>query len=353
MMRESINRVRDGRRGAGRVLVTSAVAVTVAASLAACSSGGSDSSSGSGSGSTKVAAVIKGLDNTFFQTMQSGIDDQAKAASVTVDVQAAQSITDTTGQADKLNALAQQDFGCFIVNPISDNNLVQGLATIAAKNVPVVNIDRPVDADAAKAAGVDIATYIGTDNTDAGKTAGTQMSTLVGGTGKVGVIGGVAGDITSGERVTGFGQGATGLTLLPTQAADWDRQKALTIATDLLNSNPDLVGILAANDDMGLGAAKAISDAGKTGKVKVISVDGNKDALEAIQAGTLTGTVSQYPYAVGQMGVEACQQAMAGKSLPESVKAPIALVTSDNVADAISNFPKTFEPFEDPLASNS
>jgi ABC-type sugar transport system substrate-binding protein len=68
--------------------------------------------------------VIKGLDNPFFQAMQQGIEEQASAQGTEVTVQAANSITDTTGQADKLNALAGQDFSCYLVNPISGTNLV-------------------------------------------------------------------------------------------------------------------------------------------------------------------------------------------------------------------------------------
>ena len=65
--------------------------------------------------------------------------------------------------------MAQQDYGCFVVNPISGTNLVQGLARVAAKDIPIVNIDCPVDADAAKKADVEVATYIGTDNVEAGR----------------------------------------------------------------------------------------------------------------------------------------------------------------------------------------
>ena len=99
------------------------------------------------SGSGNVAAVVKGLDNPFFQTMESGIKDEASTAGTEVTVQAANSITDTTGQADKLNGLAGQDFSCFIVNPITGTNLIQGIAQLSAKNVPIVNIDSPIDAE--------------------------------------------------------------------------------------------------------------------------------------------------------------------------------------------------------------
>lgn len=331
-------------------LASGAVFAATALLLAACGDdGGSGSGSGSGDGDVRIAAVIKGLDNQFFQAMRDGIDARSRADGVNTTVQAASNITDTTGQADKLTAMAQQGYSCFVVNPISGTNLVQGLARVAREKVPIVNIDSPVDAGAAKQAGVTIATYIGTDNTSAGKLAGEQMLKAVSG-GKVALVGGIAGDVTSGQRLDGFSQAVSGkLTVAQTVAADWERQKALTAATDIMRANPDLAGFFVANDDMGLGVARAVANAGKTGEVAVISVDGNKDALEAVRAGELTATVAQYPYAIGEMGVQACEAAVKGGSLPSNVPAPVALVTKDNAAQAIAKFPQPFQEFDNPL----
>jgi ribose transport system substrate-binding protein len=318
--------------------------------LAGCATGG-DGGGGTteAPSSDKVAAVIKGLDNPFFQAMESGINAQAKEDSVKVTVQAAQAITDTTGQADKLTALAQQDYGCFIVNPISGSNLVQGLARVAAKDIPIVNIDSPVDADAAKKADVKFATYIGTDNVEAGGKAGDTMVDDVK-SGKVALIGGISGDVTSGARLDGFKKAVEGkLDIVQTTAADWERQKALTAATTIMDKNPDLKGFFAANDDMGLGIVQAVKNAKKTKTVKVISVDGNEDALKSVKDGGLLATVAQYPYAIGQLGVQACEKAAKGDDLPKEVVSPTAVVTADKADQALAKFPAPFESFENPL----
>ena len=297
-----------------------------------------------------LAVVVKGLDNPFFQAMQLGIEEQSKSQGTTVSVQAATSITDTTGQADKLNALAGQDYSCYLVNPISGTNLVQSLVQVSRKNKPIVNVDSPVDAKAAQAAGVKLATYVGTNNVNAGQMAGEQMLKELSGGGQVALVGGIAGDVTSAARLDGFKKAVTGkLDIVQTVAADWDRQKALTAATDVLRARPSLKGFFAANDDMGLGIVRAIQNAGKAGKVKVISVDGIKDALESVKQGQLTATVSQYPYSIGQMGMEACKAAASGKQLPANVEAPVLLVTKDVAGKAISNFPRPFGSFNDPF----
>lgn len=340
----------------GRTVLATGSTVALLA-VAACGSSSSTGSSGSGAGSAggasslKIAAVIKGLDNPFFQAMQSGIQDGSKSEGASVTVQAAASITDTSGQADKLSGMAGQDYGCFIINPITGTNLVQGLAQLSAKKVPLVNIDSPIDTDAAKAAGANIATYIGTDNTAAGELGGKEMAKLLPSGGDVALIGGTSGDVTSAARLDGFQKGIpSNIRVVQTVAADWDRQTALTKATDIITAKPDVKAFFVANDDMGLGVAKAIANANKKGQIKVISVDGIKDGLEGVKSGDISAVVAQFPYVIGQMGAEACQAATTGKSLPAKVTAPVQVVTSANVDKAISSAPKPAESYSDPIA---
>jgi ABC-type sugar transport system substrate-binding protein len=337
-------------------LVAATTATAAVLALAACgsdstgsSTDGSQTGASAGSGES-IAAVIKGLDNPFFQAMEQGIQETADDAGVDVTIQAAADIGDTTGQADKLSALAGQDYSCFIVNPISGTNLVQALAPIAAADKPIVNIDNPLDADAAKAAGITPATYIGTDNGAAGGKAGDFVLTNVDPGAKVAIIGGISGDVTSAARVDGFKE-AVGdqVDVVQEEAADWKRDLALTKATDIIATNPDITAFFAANDDMGLGIVKAVENAGKTGEIVVVSVDGNQDALQSVLDGGLSATVAQYPYAIGSLGVQACQAAAAGTDLPENVESPTALVNKDNAQSALDAFPQPFEEFDNPL----
>jgi D-allose transport system substrate-binding protein len=319
----------------------------IAVVLSGCSTPATES--GGDGGSTSVAAVIKGLDNPFFQAMEDGINDTAEADGVDVTIQAAADIGDTTGQADKLTALAGQSFGCFVVNPISGTNLVQSLSQISTAGTPIVNIDNPIDADAATTANIDIATYIGTDNEAAGGKAGDFIAEQVG-SGEVAVIGGIAGDVTSAARIDGFTAAVDGkLDIIQETAADWKRELALTAATDIIAANPNIKAFFAANDDMGLGIVKAIENAGLTGSIVVVSVDGNEDALQSVADGGLTATVAQYPYAIGTLGLQACEVLAGGGDVPAEIESPTALVTTDVAADALAAFPQPFEEFENPL----
>jgi ABC-type sugar transport system substrate-binding protein len=322
-----------------------AVVVAVAAGCGGDSGGASDSDR------TRVGVVIKGLDNPFFAAMRQGVETDARGQNADVRVSAATGLDDTGGQASKLEALIAERLDCYVVNPISQANLLRALAHVP-DGTPIVNIDSPVATDEARALGIKIATYIGTDNKAAGGLAARAMARLVRRGAKVGVIGGISGDVTSAARIDGFVAGARGrFNPLDAISADWDERKAQLAAATLLRFDQSIAGFFAANDQMALGIARALADAGRRDSVAVVGVDGIEQALRAIERGAMSATVSQYPYTIGSLGVDACLAAAAGKPLPAKIDAPIQVVTKRNVARARSKFPQPVEPFKSPLAA--
>ncbi|WP_313885630.1 substrate-binding domain-containing protein [Fodinicola feengrottensis] len=217
--------------------------------------------------------------------------------------------------------------------------------------MPILNLDTQIDPGASKAAGVSYASFIGSDNLQAGTLAGQSLLSKVG-SGNVAILQGIAGEQNGINREKGFAAATGGkLTVVAKQPADYDQTKAQTVTEAILQAHPDIKGIFAANDTMGLGAAQAVKNAGKSSQITIISVDGIKAALQAVQAGTLSATITQYPYAEGQLAVQACIKAVAKKSIPTRVVAPIKLIDKDNVGRALRSFPQPFEPFTNPLAN--
>jgi len=302
-------------------------------------------------GGARVGVVIKGLDNPFFAAMKQGVLAAAHDRKADVRLGAATGLDDTAGQASKLEALIAQGLNCYVVNPISQSNLVQALSHVP-DGTPIVNIDSPVGADDARALGIKISTYIGTDNEAAGELAADTMAGLVGRGARVGVIGGISGDATSAARIDGFRAGARGrFDALGPVSADWDERKAMLAASALLRDDPGIDGFFAANDQMALGVARAVAEAGRKATVAIVGVDGIEQALAAVRRGVMSATVSQYPYTIGMLGVEACLAAASGKPLPAQVDAPIQVVTRRNVARAEAKFPRPVEPFKSPFAA--
>ncbi len=102
--------------------------------------------------------------------------------------------------------------------------------------------------------------------------------------------------------------------------------------TNLLQSHKGVNGVFAENDEMALGAVKALGT--KAGKaVPVVGFDGTPDGLKAVEAGTLYASVAQQPRELGRIAVENAVRAARGKKVREMVKVPVKIVTSKNVQD--------------------
>lgn len=352
-------------KAAGAVVVLAVGALSLAAcssssdstatsSAAASEAAGSEAPASSAATGTaladiKIAGIVKGLDNPYFGTIAQGMQDAASEYGVQLTVEAAPGLNDETGQANKLDALAGQGFSCFVAIPMTSNNLTQGLAKISQAGTPIINIDSPVDAAGLEAAGGKLTAFVGSDNKAAGQKGGESLKAAVGDGATVGLIAGMAGNVTSNERIEGAQAGLAGETFEGPVNADWDTTKALDAAKAMLAKNGDIKGFFAANDQMAQGIGKAVAEAGKD--IKVMGVDGIEDVLKEIKAGTLYGTVSQYPYVMGKLGVEACIVAAQGGTVPEFVESPTVVITPDNIDKALADFPKPPEAYDDPYAA--
>ncbi|MDX1873011.1 substrate-binding domain-containing protein [Mycolicibacterium sp. 120266] len=331
------------RRATLAAVLCGALAITTVG----CNRTPSESNSSSGA---RIAIVTRDFTNPYWAALRDGAIAEGKKQGVEVTVQAGSSETDSAGENTKISTMAAQDFNCFGVVPVNATNVITPLVPVAKKGIPILNLDTQIDAEASKAAGVSYASFIGSDNLAAGKQAGEALMADMGGHGDVAVLQGIAGEQNGINRLKGFTEATQGkLQIVATQPADYDQNLALTVTQDLLRAHPSITGIFAANDTMGLGAAQAVKNAGKSGQISIISVDGITAALQAVKDGTLSGTISQYPYAEGQLAVQACVNLVAKKPVPERVVAPIQLIDKSNVDKAMAAFPQPFQPFDNPI----
>lgn len=332
-----------------------ATATILALALAGCSStnepapGSTDGGPSAPEGGGKVAFVIKPLDNTYFGAMAEGAQAAADEAGVELTVVAAENVTDDSGQASKLNALVTAGYDCYIVNPTSQTNLLTGLVPVSEAGTPIVNLDLPIDLDAAKDAGVTVTTYVGTNNETAGAAGGEAMLDLVDEGSQVALIGGLVADPGNIARLAGFEKAVEGkLEITQTVAADFDKAKAKSAAATILIANPDIKGFFTPSGDMAMGIQQAVEEAGMKGKVAVVGIDGTKDQLADIVAGGQPAAIEQFPYLMGVQSVQACVAAMGGATIPSTVETPVLIVNKDNAQAALDAFPAPPAGFEVP-----
>jgi ribose transport system substrate-binding protein len=335
-----------------RIGAAALTATALCTAVAACGRGGESAGGGSG---VRIAIVTRDFTNPYWAALRDGAIAQGKAQGVTVEVQAGDNETDSNGENAKISTLAGQNYNCFGVVPVNATNVITPLVPVAQKKIPILNLDTQIDPNASQQAGVSYAGFIGSDNLAAGKQAAQALITKLGAGAKgakVAILQGIAGEQNGINRQQGFTEAGAGtLQVVATQPADYDQAKGQTVTEAILRAHPDITGIFAANDTMGLGAAQAVRNAGLTGKVAIISVDGITAALQAVKAGTLTGTISQYPYAEGQMAVQACAKLVAKQTVPPRIVAPTQLIDSTNADKAIASFPQPFTPYDNPVAA--
>jgi ribose transport system permease protein len=309
--------------GKGKQAATYILAAVVAAAIV----GGmsfihNDSSS---SASKKVGLSLSTLNNPFFVQIKSGAQQEAKKLGVDLTVTDAQN--DASQQANQLQNFTSSGLGSIIVNPVDSDAAGPSVRSANKAGIPVVGVDRGVNK-------ADTAALVASDNIAGGKLGAKAMAEKLGGKGKIVILQGLAGTSASRERGAGFAEGLKdypGIKVVARQPADFDRTKGLDVMTNLLQAHPDIQGVFAENDEMALGAVKALgSKAGKS--VSVIGFDGEPDGLKAVANGTMYASVAQQPKELGRIAVENALKAAEGKKVDKTVMVPVKVVTKENVA---------------------
>ncbi|MDX3527256.1 substrate-binding domain-containing protein [Streptomyces sp. ID05-39B] len=313
-----------GGGGKGRQAVTYGLAAVVTVAVV-----GATSFLHSGSSSTsnpKVGLALSTLNNPFFVQIQSGAKAEAKKLGVDLTVTDAQN--DASQQANQLQNFTSSGYDAIIVNPVDSDAAGPAVRAADKAEIPVVAVDRGVNKATTN-------TLVASDNVAGGELAAKTVAEKLGGTGKIVILQGQAGTSAARERAEGFAKGLKafpGIQVLAQQPADFDRTKGLDVMSNLLQAHPDVQGVIAANDEMALGAIKALgSKAGKS--VQVVGFDGTPDGMTAVTNGTLYASVAQQPSELGRIAVDNALKAFQGKKVAEMVKVPVKVVTKENVAD--------------------
>ncbi|WP_326613176.1 substrate-binding domain-containing protein [Streptomyces scopuliridis] len=304
-----------------------AVKYTVAAVLVAAVIGGvSFWNNGSSGGGTKLGLSLSTLNNPFFVQLKAGAEAEAKAKGVELTVTDAQN--DASQQANQIQNFTSGAMSSVIVNPVDSDAAGPSVRAADKAGIPVIAADRGVNK-------ADIATLVASDNVAGGRQAAKTLAEKLGGTGQIVILQGTAGTSASRERGQGFAEGIKaypGIQVVARQPADFDRTKGLDVMTNLLQAHSGVNGVFAENDEMALGAIKALGSKAGT-SIPVVGFDGTPDGLKAVEAGTLYASVAQQPAELGRLAVLNAIKAARGDEIASTVKVPVKVVTAKNVAD--------------------
>lgn len=252
----------------------------------------------------KLALVVKTRNNPFFLPMISQAESEAKKLGMMLEVQAPPQETDKEKQFAIVQDLTARKVDAILIAPADSKAIVPALKKAEESGITVINLDNRVDVGAAKSAGLKPLSYVGADNEAGGELAGEGMLKALNNKGKVAVLEGIRGADNAEARKRGFEQAIQGkLDIVASESANWDTQQAYAKTQAILASQPDVQGIFCANDKMALGAVKAISEAGKKGKITVIGYDNIPDVQPYLKSGEMKATIDQHPDSMGKYGV--------------------------------------------------
>jgi len=241
-------------------------------------------------------------------------------------------------QASDVNSMIAQGVDAIFLPPREDKPLVPVIINAAKAGIPVFLIDRDVDHSMAKP-GEHYVTFIGSDFVEEGQRIADWLIKAMNGKANIIELEGTTGSSPANDRKKGFDErvaGQSGMKILASQSGDFARDKGRQVAQTLLQAHPEANAIYAHNDEMAIGAIAALEAAGKTpGKdVMVVSIDGEKDALQAIVDGKLGASCECNPR-FGPKAFEVMKDYVAGKTIPAYIKNVDNFYDSSNAAAAL------------------
>ncbi|GAB4059096.1 ABC transporter substrate-binding protein [Catellatospora paridis] len=241
-------------------------------------------------------------------------------------------------QVSDIQDMLAQGAQFLIVAPLNSDGLEPALKAAADKKVPVLTIDRKVNATACK----DYLAFLGSNFVEQGKRAADAMVKATGGKGKVAILLGSSGNNVTTDRTSGFVDQikatAPGIEIVAQQTGEFARDKGQQVTEQLLLSNPGITAIYAENDEMALGAVTAIKGAGKKpgADIKIVSIDGTRNAVEAITKGEINAVIESNPR-FGPLAFATAQKFLAGEAIPANVIISDREYDSANAAASLSS----------------
>ncbi|WP_122642637.1 sugar ABC transporter substrate-binding protein [Luxibacter massiliensis] len=299
--------------------------------LSACGSGGSANEGGNTAAEDKenkktLALVPPAMISPYYKSVISGAQEACDDLGYELKTLAPESESDYASQVQIVEDMITQQVDGIILCAINSDAIVAAVKKANEAEIPVVMFNTQNEL-----AGGEVACYVRYDQYEAGGKVCDFVAEQFGEDLQVAIVEGLPSDHTT-ERMGGFVDKAEekypGIQVVASQAGDWEREKGMNAAANMIQANPDLDVIFALCDEMGLGAVQAVKEAGSD--AKVVSFDGNPNAVASIQAGELVSTVSIGGPGTGVTCVEALDKIFNGGTVEKIENVDTEIIWEDN-----------------------
>lgn len=261
-----------------------------------------------------ITLIVKNLTNPMWIAVKEGAEEAASDAGVNLTVLAPSVADNNEEQISLIEQSIAKGEDALIIIPADSTGIVPGIEAANKAGIPVINVNTKIDTSS----GCSYNTFIAVENYSAAVSVAEALVVMMEEKGDVIILEGKAGAQSSVDIVAGANDTFAkydGINVVASQTASWSRSEAYTVTLNLLEANPDVKAIFAANDEMAMGALEAVAQAGKEGQILITGLDANPDAKEAVDAGTLAITCDKNGHGQGYYGVKAAIAALNGEKL--------------------------------------
>lgn len=285
----------------------------------------------------RISVVLKATNSDYWKSVQAGAKQAGEDFGVDVSVVGPSNETQVMQQINLLEDQISRQVDGLVVAPLRPSAAKSVLEKSIDRGIPVVTIDTDAEFEGKTS-------FAGTGNYEAAQQAGEYMAEQMNGEGKVAIVRGAAGDYIFDQRTEGFEDAIedTDIEIVSIQPADSERGKAVSVMQNILQTYPDIEGVYGENDEMALGALRALKSANADEGVTVIGFDGSPDAIKSIREGELTASVQQDSYNIGYTGVELMVKTLNGEEVESKVPVPTKIIDQTNVDETIVDLEKAF-----------
>ena len=280
-----------------------------------------------------IALVMKSLANEFFVNMANGAErHQAERADYELIINGIRNESDLAQQVALVDQMISRSVDAIVIAPADSQALVPALARASTAGIVVINIDNRLEPEILEEYDLSIP-FIGPSNRAGAKMVGDFALQSVASGSKVAILEGITSAVNSIERRSGFEEAITdaGMDLVTLQSAEWDQTKAARVMAGILSQYPDLDVILAANDNMALGAASAVGMARREKEIVIAGFDNISAVHPLIEAGTVIATVDQFGDQLAVFGIEYAIEALESGAELEDRETLLELVTAETL----------------------
>ncbi|MCW5980331.1 MAG: substrate-binding domain-containing protein [Bryobacteraceae bacterium] len=276
-----------------------------------------------------VGVIPKGASHLFWQTVHAGAIKASQEYGFAIEWNAPAVEVDSARQIDIVESMVNRRLAGIVLAPVDRKALVNIVERAAREGVPVSIFDSGIDTDK-------YISYVATDNEEGGRMAARRMGEILGGSGKVGVVGFMPGSASTMERESGFEDEIRkkhpGIAVLPVQFGMASRAKSMAVAENLLAAHPDLAGLFADNESSSAGSVQALKSRGAK-QVKLVAFDTSEQLVADMKAGWIDSFVVQNPFKMGYESTRAIGLHLRGETPPRLVDSGAALILPERLDD--------------------